>query len=150
MRRTPHQSYQNQQVMSASPAQLVAMAYDRAIASLNEAVHAIEAGDIERRWRANKRAADIIDHLSATLDEERGGQIAANLRRVYAYAARRLVEVDVHNDPQPAEEVVRLLEPLRQSWRQLAADGAGDGAQPAGLAPRGASAPADHGAAVNT
>lgn len=150
MRPTAHRSYQIQQVMTASPAQLVAMAYDRAIASLNEAVRAIEAGDVERRWRANKRAADIIDHLSATLDEERGGQIAANLRRIYAYAARRLIEVDARNDPQPAEEVARLLEPLRQSWRQLAAEAPAEAAQGAGPGPRQAEAAAGSGVAVTT
>lgn len=129
MTRTAYQSYQTQQVMTASPAQLVAMLYDRAIASINEAIRAIEAGDVERRWRANKRAVDIITHLADTLDTERGGEIADNLLRLYNFALQRLFEVDVRNDPQPAREVVEVLEPLRQSWQQLAGRPAGaDGA----------------------
>ncbi len=71
--------YQTQQILTASPARLVATLYQAAITSLRRAIQAIEDGDVERRWRANKRAIEIIDHLAMTLDTERGGEIAANL-----------------------------------------------------------------------
>ena len=58
--------YVTQQVMTAPPAQLVFMLYDKAILSLKEAVAAIEAGEIEARWRANKRAFEIISHMWST------------------------------------------------------------------------------------
>jgi len=113
-------TYQTQQVMTASPAQLVAMLYDRAILSLREAVRAIEAGDIQARFNANKRACEIITHLWTTLDIERGGEIAANLSRLYSFMLSRLAFVDVRNDPEPALEAIALLEPLRESWNQIA------------------------------
>jgi flagellar protein FliS len=113
-------TYQTQQVMTASPAKLVAMLYDKAILSLREAIHAIEKGDIQTRFNANKRAGDIITHLWTTLDTERGGEIAANLSRLYSFMLGRLTFVDVRNDPEPAREVITLLEPLRDSWTQLA------------------------------
>jgi flagellar protein FliS len=106
--------------MTASPAKLVAMLYDKAIVSLREAIRAIEMGDVQTRFNANKRAGDIIAHLATTLDIERGGEIAANLARLYNFMLSRLVFVDVRNDPEPALEVIGLLEPLRESWNQLA------------------------------
>jgi flagellar protein FliS len=106
--------------MTASPAKLVAMLYDKAVQSLREAIRAIEAGNIQERYNANKRAGDIITHLWTTLDAERGGEIAANLARLYSFMLSRLTFVDVHNDPEPAREVIGLLEPLRESWTQLA------------------------------
>jgi flagellar protein FliS len=112
--------YQTQQVMTASPARLVCMLYDRAILSLKEAVAAIEAGQIEARWRANKRAYDIIAHMWTTLDTERGGEIASNLGDLFSYMLSRLPEVDFRNDPAPATEVIALLEPLRESWHKVA------------------------------
>jgi flagellar protein FliS len=112
--------YQTQQVMTASPARLVCMLYDRAILSLKEAVAAIEAGQIEARWRANKRATDIIAHMWTTLDTERGGEIAANLADLFKYMLSRLPQIDFDNDPAPAREVIRLLEPLRESWHKVA------------------------------
>jgi len=106
--------------MTASPARLVVMLYDRAIQSLNEAIKAIETGDIERRWKANKNASEIITHLAMTLNFEEGGQIALNLNDLYRFMLTTLVNVDVRNDPQAARDVIKLIEPLRASWDQLA------------------------------
>lgn len=117
--------YLTQSVMTASPARLVAMLFDRAISSLKEAVRAIEEHDIETRWRANNRAIDIITHLEMTLDLERGGEIAENLNELYKFILNRLPRIDMKNDAQTAQEIIGLLEPLRQSWHELADRGAG-------------------------
>ncbi|MBI4183097.1 MAG: flagellar export chaperone FliS [Proteobacteria bacterium] len=114
------QHYRNHQVRTASPAGLVAMLYDQAIASLNDAVRAIGAREIEKRWRANNRAVEIITVLSATLDREQGGVIAENLDRLYQFMIARLIDVDLKNDPAAARDVIGLLQPLAEAWRQLA------------------------------
>ena len=113
-------AYQTQQIMTASPVMLVAMLYDKAIQSLKKAVIAIDAGDIRERWNANNRAFEIIQHLQRTLDRERGGEIAANLDTLYGHMLRVLPQVDMKNDQEAARNVIRLLEPLRDSWRQAA------------------------------
>jgi flagellar protein FliS len=115
--------YQTQQIMTASPAMLVFMLYDKAITSLREAVKAIEDNEIEARWRANGRAMEIIAHLQLTLDKEKGGEVADNLDRLYGYMLSRLPKVDIRNDALAAREVIGLLEPLRDSWRELARQG---------------------------
>jgi flagellar protein FliS len=113
-------AYLSQQLAALSPASRVAMLYDKAIASLREAIQAIEDGDIQRRWSANNLAGQIIETLWATLDLDKGGDIAANLDRLYSFMLRHLSEVDMKNDPKPAQDVIKLLEPLRQSWHELA------------------------------
>lgn len=118
-----YQTYQTQEVMTASPAKLVALLYERAIGSLKAVVRAIEADDIESRWKANKKAIDIVSHLLMTLDIERGGNIAANLDQLYRFMLTRLTQVDIRNDAQIARDVINLLEPLHESWKQLAAQG---------------------------
>jgi flagellar protein FliS len=112
--------YVTQQVMTAAPATLVFMLYDKAITSLHEACGAIDNGEIEPRWRANNRAIDILTHLWSQLDMDRGGDISKNLNELFPYMITRLAEVDVHNDRTAAEEVIGLLEPLRDAWRDLA------------------------------
>jgi flagellar protein FliS len=124
-------SYQSQQLNGASPALLVAMLIEKAIASLKEAVRAIEAKDIQARWTANNRASEIINHLWLTLDTKQGGEIAQNLDRLYRFMMSHLTKVDLKNDPKPAHDVIELLEPLLQSWRQLAARGEGAQRPPA-------------------
>ncbi len=121
-------TYRAQGILTASPARRVAMLYEAAITSLHKAITAIEHGEIEARWRANQRAADIIEHLLMTLDLKQGGEIAENLDRLYMFMIRHLINVDLHNDPQPARDVIELIKPLHRSWqeldRKIAAEGA--------------------------
>lgn len=119
--------YLNQQVLTASPSKLVYMLYDRAISSLREAIAAIEAGEIEKRWKANNRAMEIVQHMWATLNIDDSGEIGDNLNKLLPYMMLRLPDVDLHNDPEPAREVIILLEPLRDAWRQIALNGVAEG-----------------------
>ena len=122
--------YLTQQVMTASPAKLVSMLYDKVVISLKEAIAAIEAGQIEARWKANARAMEILSHMWATLDTDKGGEIAQNLDQLFSYMLMRLPEVDLRNDPAPAQEVIDLIEPLRKSWQELARKETGSGQSP--------------------
>ena len=119
--------YREQEILTASPARLVAMLFEGAITSLRKAIQAIEAKDIEARWKANRHAIEIVHHLLATLDHEQGGEIATDLERLYIFIIRHLVNVDLQNDPAPALEAIDLLEPLHRAWceldQQLVAEG---------------------------
>lgn len=137
-------TYLTQQVLNASPARLVFMLYERAITSLQEAIAAIDAGQIEARWRANKRATEIVSHMWSTLDQERGGEIAANLNRLFGYMMRRLPEIDTRNDRNTATEMIQLLQPLRDAWRDLSTASVtplGQPAKPPTAAPNPSSPP---------
>jgi flagellar protein FliS len=145
-------SYQAQQVNGASPALLVAMLIEKAIASLKEAIRAIEVKDVQARWTANNRAGEIINHLWLTLDTDNGSDIAENLDRLYQFMMTHLMGVDMRNDPKPAQEVIELLEPLLVSWRELARRGERVPVNPhaatlpaAAMAPAPASAPVPDG-----
>lgn len=117
------QQYLTQQIMTASPAALTHMLYEKAINSLKEAIKAIEDNQIEARWKANSRVMEIIAHMQGTLDMEKGGDIAKNLDRLFGYILSRLPRIDFKNDAQVAREIIGLLEPLRASWQELAAQG---------------------------
>jgi flagellar protein FliS len=114
------QTYKHQQVNTASPAKMVFMLFEKTLSRLQEAKNAIERNDIQGRCNANCSAQELIAHLSNTLDMEQGGEIAANLERIYAHCLIRLMDVDRNNDPAAADEVARVLKPLRDSWAELA------------------------------
>lgn len=120
------QTYKHQQVNTASPAKMVYMLFEKTLSRLQEAKNAIERNDIQGRCNANCSAQELIAHLSNTLDMEQGGEIAANLERLYAHCLIRLMDVDRKNDPAPADEVARLLTPLRDSWAALAEKSEGE------------------------
>lgn len=112
--------YLERQVQNSSPAERVVLAYDGAIRFLMNARRAVEENNVETRFINNKKAADIISYLMDTLDMEQGGEIAENLRRVYFYMLRRIVEVDVKNSVEPIDDVIVQLKQLRTSWEKLA------------------------------
>ena len=61
--------------------------------------------------------------LNGTLDMERGGQVAANLRALYLYMLNRLTVANVTNDPSIVAEVSSLVRQIKSSWDQIVADG---------------------------
>lgn len=113
-------AYRAQTVLSASPAEQVVMLYDQVIRSLERAVAAIGEGDIEGRWRANNNASECLWELVGALDMEQGGEIARYLEQLYQFMLGRLPEIDIRNDAAIAREVIELLRPLRDTWKQIA------------------------------
>lgn len=128
------QAYKTQQGQGISKVKQVALLYDRMIASLREAAQAVEDGEIERRFNANKRAQDILYSLYGALDMENGGEISENLEKLYLFILRRLPNVDIQNSAEPANEAIELLQPLRDSWHELARQQAEGGDKAAGRA----------------
>ena len=119
-------TYKQQQVNTASPAKMVFMLYEKVLTRLQEAKNAIERKDIQARCDANSNAQELIAHLSNTLDMQQGGEIAANLERLFSHCLIRLMDVDLRNDPKAADEVIMLLSPIRDSWATLAEKSEGE------------------------
>jgi flagellar protein FliS len=114
--------YLQTQVQSRSPLELVVMLYDGAIQSADAAREAMVSGNIAARRAALSKMMAIISQLQNTLDMERGGEIAENLDRIYAWATARLLDAVVKRDTQPIDEVRRVLESLREAWQTIAAN----------------------------
>jgi len=76
--------------------------------------------DIEAKCKAITRAVRIVDEgLKASLDPA-GGELSANLGALYAYIAMRLTEANLNNDAARLDECLRLMQPLRSAWLEIA------------------------------
>lgn len=95
---SPHavRLYQQQAVRSASPAALVDKLYEIGVA-------AAHAGDASRARRA-------LVELTAALDLERGGELAAQLQGLYGFSLNAITAGDFAT-------VAELLSGLREAWR---------------------------------
>lgn len=62
------------------------------------------------------RTIGIIGGLREGLDLQRGGEVAANLDRLYEYMVARLVEANVTNDAAILDEVAGLLRNVKSGW----------------------------------
>lgn len=108
-------------VESADGRRLVGMLYDGALEAISVARGALARGDVATKGQQIGKAVRIVEEgLLGGLDLQRGGELAANLERLYRYVARRLTEANLRNDDRALDECVRLLAPLRDAWSELA------------------------------
>lgn len=117
----PYQQYRATKVETASRVDLVVMLYQGVVRFTRAAIEATERGDVQAAHRGFVRAQDIVAELIATLDHERGGEVARQLLAVYDYAFRRLIEANCKKDIAPAREVIQIFRDLGTAWQELAA-----------------------------
>jgi len=115
----PFKSYQQTNVQTADQRTLIIMLYDGLIRFLRKARQKIDAGDIEGAHNYLVRSREIVAELLATLKPERGGEIGQNLKRLYSYAFDRIVEANLYKDPELVEEVIRIMNTLREGWTTM-------------------------------
>ena len=86
-------------VSMADPHQLVSMLFDALLQSLAAAKWSILSGVIPAKGRAISRAVRILEEgLKAGLDEERGGELAANLRGLYDFCIFKITDANLKNN----------------------------------------------------
>jgi flagellar protein FliS len=120
-----HDTYFESRVLSADPIELVGMLYQAATGAVGEARRHLAAGDIAARARAISKASAILIELATSLDHERGGQISANLARLYDYMLRRLTDANLQQSDVPLAEVLGLLATLSEGWEGVKAQRVG-------------------------
>jgi flagellar protein FliS len=116
-------AYQSESVQAAhyaSPHALVGMLIDGAVERVTQARGALERGQTARKGERIGKAIGIVDSLRASLNQERGGQIAANLASLYDYMLRRLLQANLNDDDGALEEVQRLLREIKSGWDGIA------------------------------
>jgi flagellar protein FliS len=117
-------------VADATPARLVQIMFEHILAELAAAQGCalrIESNlplkEVIAKGKALGKAIRLINQLNATLDMERGQQIAQNLRDLYLYMLDRLTLANVTNDPRIISEVASLVQKLKTGWDQIVTDG---------------------------
>ncbi|MFD5276355.1 flagellar export chaperone FliS [Pseudarthrobacter sp. NPDC058362] len=107
-------------ILSATPAQLVTMLYDRLLVDLRRAEAAQDAANWPVASENLLHAQAIIAELTASLDTK-AWDGADNLLGIYNYVSSALVSANLHRSVDRTREAIRLLEPLQQTWHEAAA-----------------------------
>jgi flagellar secretion chaperone FliS len=111
--------YFETQVQASTPVELVVLLYDQALRSGHAAKEALARRDIPARRDAISRVMGIVAELQNTLDMDRGGDVARELDRLYDWTTARLLDVTVTQNAKPLDEVLRVLETLRDGWSAI-------------------------------
>lgn len=108
--------YQQNQVLSASPEQILLMLYDGAIRFTRQAIYGLEEDNTTLFHHGIKKSMAIITEFSNSLDHNIGGEIAENLDALYNFMIRELTLANLHKDIEKLRVVDRLLVDLRATW----------------------------------
>ena len=112
-------TYQREAILSASPARLLVMLYDRLLLDLARA----EAAQLDEAWDVAREnllhAQDIIAELAGSLDLDVWDG-ADNMLGIYNYAGTALMNANIDRNAALTRECIELLEPLRQTWHEAA------------------------------
>jgi flagellar protein FliS len=114
------QSYRKTDVSTSDPVNLVIMCYEGAIDSLNLAREKIKEKDYEKKAKAILKTKNVLNELLCSLDFEKGGEIAKNLRSLYTYMLKRILHGDVNRDTGAIDEVIGMLNELLSAWKEVA------------------------------
>ena len=105
---------------SASPHQLIQMLFDGLFQALNAARGAMARGEVEEKGRHISKSVRILQEgLVMGLDLEKGGELAANLKLLYDYSVAQLTKANIHNDVALVEDVIKVLQPVAQGWKEI-------------------------------
>jgi len=112
-------AYRDSAVLTASRGQLVVMLYDGALRYLHQGSVAMQASDLQMSHKKLRQAENIIIHLRGVLDLEQG-EIAGNLRMIYLFCQRHLLQARLDRDPEKVSQTAALLAQLREAWAAIA------------------------------
>lgn len=111
--------YNNDAILSAPPARLLTMLYDRLLLDLGRAQFAQETADWETARQNLLHAQAIVTELASSLRLDIWDG-AADLLGIYNYAMQAMIGANIQRDVELTKECILLLEPLRQTWHQAA------------------------------
>jgi flagellar protein FliS len=130
------QAYRQIATQTATPGQLVLMLYDGALRFLEKSLTGFAQDDPAEfnQTIGNNllRAQQIVHELNVSLNVEAGGEVAANLRRLYEYLDRRLLESNIKKQEGGIKEVIARITVLRDAWATMLSGSSSIGSAAAG------------------
>jgi len=113
-------AYQENVIATQTRGRLIVLLYEGAIKFLEQAKAELEAGNYAAKGQFINKALAIINELDSCLDIEKGGEVAANLRRLYQFTIRHLGQANIRRDPQRIQDVIDCLKDLNEGWKAIA------------------------------
>ena len=116
-------AYKETSVKTASQGTLILMLYDEGIKRIEGAVQllsgeTVPATSIEQINNHILKAQEIVSELMASLNTEKGGQIANNLMAIYSYFYQQLLQANIKTDVTILKDILKMMRELRAAWQE--------------------------------
>lgn len=120
---TGYSAYQNTAVegkaAGADVQQLVLMLFDGFLEELERAVGHINGRRFERKANSVEKMLRILGGLEASLDLDKGGELAANMARLYDHCGQQVLQASLRNTTEPLDNVRTVMTNLQQGWKGI-------------------------------
>ena len=109
----------NSRVEGASPHKLIAILFEEVLRAIDGTKIAMERGDIARQADRQARTLSILQALDASLDMARGGEVAANLSKIYRESRRLIASGTREKRPDLVQRARDMLGDIATAWEQI-------------------------------
>ena len=118
MKKSNEQSYLETSILTASPEDLIVKIFDVLIIACQQAQEKLlhNRDDIEGIHKALLRAQRACTVLMSSLNMEIGGELSANLLKVYGFWHRELVMANLRKDAEKVERILGYAREYRETW----------------------------------
>jgi flagellar protein FliS len=128
-------AYRETRIKTASQGQLIIELYNEAVKQLDYGLDLMELnagakknpGRIEKISNAVLKTQEIVTELMASLDFERGGEIAKNLFSLYTWFNKELLAANINQEAQRISAIRNMLNDLRSAWIEIIAKNSMEG-----------------------
>ena len=100
----------------ANPHRLIQMLLEGALEKMLIAKTFLERGDIQGKSENISWAIRIIGGLQASLDDDKGGEIAETLGSLYNFVVSHLSTANADNDPSKIEQCIDIIKNIKEGW----------------------------------
>jgi flagellar secretion chaperone FliS len=111
--------YLETQVLTAPPEQLHMLVVDGALRFARLGMQSINEQDYDIAHESLSRSREFVNELIVGLSPEGEEDLTDNLRALFRFVHRSLIEADSNRDATSAEAAIDILEQHRQTWKEL-------------------------------
>lgn len=112
-------SYEAVDTLGKSQLELVIKVYDGALNSLRAGAECYKSEKLQEGYEHLERAKTFVIHLYTTLDIEQGGEVAANLSKLYSFVVSQIDIIEATKDLSILDDIIGVLANLRSGWLEL-------------------------------
>jgi len=106
----------------ANPHRLIQMLLDGALEKMVIARSHMERNNIQGKGENISWAIRIIGGLQASLDKDKGGEIAETLGSLYMYLVTRLSEANAQNEISMLDECITIINNIKEGWDGISSE----------------------------
>jgi flagellar secretion chaperone FliS len=129
---TAYAAYRSAEIETISQKDLIVRLYQGAEKFLEAGRQAMELNQLETAMTQCRRAKDILIELMSTLNFEAGGDLARQLKDLYAFLIVQITEASMRKKPEQIAAIQPIIATLREGWQQIPDEFANVSSMPAG------------------